>query len=433
MSYFIRHIAIFIFAVFGLVSCTRDHDTSNGILPDEEQWEGGAVGDKTLLVLHISPLDARATDQKPVEKVKTLRVIIINKGDTNHEAAIECNRFIELPTTLSSQVSYTLTWPTYSGAKKVYVIANEASVEEGFTNTLNGFEESSNPANFQNEMDNYAFNPNYRIEDDSSIYLPYTFYYDNLTATQGEVKQITAYLVPVATKFMFKFTNKRNNPVDVNEISLKYVDTSNYLFAQVGSTDSYKDFEGSQYYWTDWLAKVAEASHEISGSSQNESFNNLYGWITDYDIPSESISGTYTFVDKAEKNNPFVVPGATIDETDEATSIPGTYTVGPIYVSESKNFKNASDGQPLTGQTYYLTMDVEDSESKTAPEFANVAISNLKALFRNTFVIININMSQDDVKVYAEIADWNHKSANGWVIEGKEPNPNPYQPSTEKN
>lgn len=403
------------------------------MLPEEGQWGGGTTGDQTMLVLQISPLDSQTTDQVPVEKVKTLRIIIINTA----QSVIECNRLIEyLPTTIASQLSYTLIWPTYEGKKDIYIIANEESLPDGFREALAVYNEKDaiDIDDFKTQIQDYSFEPKYEIKD-NSIYLPYTYYKDNLVANEHEVTNVAAYLVPVATKFIFNFTNKRDAAVQVNSISLEAVNSQNYLFAKVGETDSYKQLlnDDTKYYWVDWLAKVSELSHGYPGASLNQSFNEKYGWITEYDIPKEDKWNTYFFVDS---QNSFAVEGK-----DKGTNGGNMVTAGPFYIPESKYIPykeedtNDNNGTTSTDdenspqeqqQEYYLTMEFFDTvEGKTAPEFKDVAIPNLKALFRNTYVIINVNMSQGDVEVYAEIAEWNKKSANGWVVEGSAPNPNP--------
>lgn len=398
------------------------------MLPEEGQWGGGTTGDQTMLVLQISPLDSQATDQVPVERVNTLRIIIINTA----QSVIECNRLIEdLPTTIASQLSYTLIWPTKKGTKEIYVIANEESIVDE-NNQLNlGIVEASDATKFKEVIQNYSFEPKYKVENDNSIYLPYTYYKDNLVANEHEVTNVAAYLVPVATKFIFNFTNKREAAVQVNSISLEAVNSQNYLFAKVGKTDSYKQLlnDDTKYYWVDWLAKVSELSHGYPGASLNQSFNEQYGWITEYDIP-DGEHHNHGFI---EKGNSILVEEAKSDETGATGTIPGKYTAGPFYIPESKYIPykeedtNDNNGTTYTDdenspqeqqQEYYLTMELEDKgTNKKAPDFTHVAIPNLKALFRNTYVIINVNMSQGDVEVYAEIADWNRKNAKGWVVE----------------
>ena len=422
MSKFILHILSILLAMLCLVSCSRSHRGSSLFGDDnDETWEGGTIGDQTMLVLRISPLNSQETSQAPAEKVKTLRIIIIN----HYKNIIECNRSIDIPTTAASLLSYTLTWPTVSGKKDVYVIANENSVAENFGEILDGYTENSVASTLQERLQAYHFAPTYsEYEEDGSIYLPYTYYYGSLEAKKEEATAITAYLVPVATKFIFNFTNNRDFAVKVNGISLESVNSSNYLFAKVGEKDIEKNFNGEPYYWIDWLAEVAQASP--SGFSSNQEFNNYYGWISDYEIPSEDNVQKHIFI---ETNESFEVLGTM--ETSDNT--PGKYTVGPFYIPESKNLtlKNDSDkdtsddddnddDKTLTEQTYYLTIGLEDTDpNKTAPEFKDVVIPNLKALFRNTYVIINVNMSQGDIEIYAEIHDWTKQEVNGWVTEGQ--------------
>lgn len=434
MKRLIEHIATVILILIGMASCVSEFPETGG----NGENDYPELGDRTLLVLNIRPLDTRATAQDPIEKVKSLRVIIVNTGNEEQDALIECNRYIYLPTMPASSLGYTLTWPTYAGPKQIFVVANEESVTD-LSDELDSFEEGSDPEQLLEWIESYYFEPEYEVESDGSIFLPYTSNYDNLTAVAGQVNNITTYLVPVATKFIFNFINNREHPVNVNGISLSYINHENYLFAHVGERDLNKKFGTESYYWIDWLAKVSEASWEVPGYSDNEEFNGKYGWILDYTVPSEEYF-VHTFVDKNTLNNAFPVPGYTLGEDNREIS--GKESFGPVYLPESINFldpnvtddepSGAADGddepevEPLSPQQYYLTIDLEDTvEGKTPQEFINMMLPNLKALFRNTYVIVNIKMGEGDVEVFAYIADWTRKSANGYVVEGQAPNPNP--------
>ena len=412
------------------LSCCSGRDTDAGLPEGGGQWEGGEVGDQTLLVLRILPLDTRAADQEPVEKVRTLRVVIVNKGDETDDekpGVIECNRFITLPDIVATGLEYTLTWPTVPGPKQIYVFANEESVKDdkaqGLTGILDGFKENDEPDDFIAWAEDFSFAPQYNEEEDGSIHLPYTSYYDNLDAKPGEVNRMTAYLVPVATKFLFRFTNELDVPVTISEISVKKINESNYLCAHVEEEDVKKTLYGEgdkEFYWIDWLAKVAELSHDNLGAL-NQDFNSLYGWISHYKVPDEETGeGRHFFI---EEDTKFDIPQSPSEDEK------GSAAVGPIYVPESKNLFTYLDDKKVehTEQRFYLTLKYS-ANGKTAPDFVDIPIHNLSALFRNTFVIINVNMSGGNIEAYAEIASWNRKSANGWVTEGSEPDPNPFTP-----
>lgn len=415
---------------------------------------------KVNLLFRISSLDIQNTSDPVSERIKSLRIIVL--GEEN----IECNRLMDLNTSAST-FSYDFIWKTDPGLKQLYLIANEASVTsltyqpeedvklperlpDNLPALLNLYMPTSNETEgdteekdsessdntdaagvnkaeeFINVMNSIYFEPDYSIED-GKIFIPYTACYTDINAILNNVTPIDAYLVPVATKFVFNFTNNRTGTIQISDISLSYYNTENFLFARVGEDDYYKSFGSSAEpeYWINWLAKVSAASWQgdTPQFGPNQDFNNLYGWIADYALPlsqEEKDPLKYTFV-PADK---FVtVRALKVPATEEEEPEPGTLTVGPFYLPESRNFINASyNDAPMDSQGYFLSMVFKDmsQEGKRTPTFENVSIDNLKALFRNTFVVIDIVMGEGGVDAYAEIAPWNKKYSYGWVIENSD-------------
>lgn len=430
ISRHIFSIIILIGCVFGMESCINDNTSD---------CDGMATGaqdkDPLLIVLHISPLDAgnSQSSNDVTEKIKSFRIIILN--ELSEQKYVECNKLIELIEPeggfAAHQFQYTFTWPTIEGKKHFYLIANEESVTNiqyqssatlpNDLNTLAKLLENYepdlvNPTDFDKVMEAVYFSPDYTIES-GEIYLPYTAYYNGFEAQKEQHlgnPPLNMYLVPVATKFTFNFTNKRVHDVSINEISVTPIDTDNFLIAHVGQSDIRKDFdEETGLYWIDWLAKVSEKSHQEEDYNDNMSFNQEYGWIADYDIPSSTEPNPQTLI-KQEQN--ISVPGM-----GEEGTIPEKLQLGPYYLPESKS-KDTNNVNDVTEYNYYLTLDLEDKMVENQPEFKNVKIDNLKSLFRNTSVIINIIMSEGDVEVYAEIFPWTRRLANGWVVEGGDSN-----------
>lgn len=399
-------------------SCIYDDFTAEGT--------GNApFEDRTVLKLNIRSVNVGTSSATPVEKIKSLRAIIINSGDSENPSVIECNRTIELPEMTAAGLEYSFYWPSVEGVKQIYIIANESSISQDMTELLDAFKENSEADTLLDFLTDYSFEPSYTVNSDDNIYLPYSYHNKDLNVVQGEVNNVAAYLVPVATKFIFNFINYREDAVNVNGISMEYANKSNYLFAKVGPTDIAREFDGTYYYWVEWLAKVSEESWKNTGFTTNEDFNKLYGWISDYEMPDDNDSDVFEFVAVSET---FPVDAATEDEEDgKPVIIPYKKTVGPFYVPESKNLIAPDSSEPLTQQMYYLTIGLEDTAvGSTAPEFISVPIPNLGALFRDTYVIVNINMSGGDIEVYAQIAEWTQKTAYGIVNEVNPPNPNPF-------
>lgn len=437
----------------GLVSCTKNRD---GDGPDDNG------SDRMLLVLHLLPVDAESvmTDTKVREMIGSLRIILLSDG------IIECNQLMEFDGPgpfAASQFNYDFTWATFAGKKSFYIIANEGSVIDGLqfqrpdgddgvlpevpeslTALLDSYEavgkeglgdaEAENScAELEMVLKSICFEPDYTV-DGGDIYLPYVSYYsaEEVEALDikkgdflGEEAPFTLYLVPVATKFTFNFTNYRPNDVEIKDITVSSANGAGFLMARVGEGDYRKLYGTSDdrstwlpYYWIDWLARVSEASHKNEDFDDNQNFNTKYGWISLYDIPEGDTPEPQTFI-SAETSRMVGKAVKTGAEGEDEDGIPGTLTLGPYYLPESRNIDT------VTGRlAYYLTLGLHDvtQTDEDDPKFENQPIQNLNALFRNTRVIINVIMRQGDVRVYAEIAKWSEKTANGWVVEGPEPN-----------
>lgn len=446
MVFFKRHIAQFFVAILfmaAMQSCIHD--------AFDETPGAGSESDDYLIVLRINALDGSITGPDigdNHEMVKSLRIIMLNNG------AVELNRYVvpgQAPEGINmANLDYILTVRTIPGSKKFYILANEESVgnsqfSDGVTlppdmpDNLHDYLESIVPdtdnalggQNFENIINAFYFRPDYKADAVGNIYLPYATYYDGYTvgsnAPSNATDPLQMYLVPVATKFMFQFVNYRLNPVDINDITVSSTNLDNFLLARVNEPDISKNFDGTEYYWVDWLAKVSEASHSNPDFYDNVNFNEKYGWIYNYDMPSKTEVQPSQFVNA---QNVKTVPAGILDEqTEEIT--PNSLVLGPFYAPESWNtftYTDETTKEEVTIQRYNLTLGLHDTSSLpvTDPVFENVAIDNLHALFRNTCVLIKVTMSSGPVEVYAEINPWNIKTANGWLVEGNAPSNNPF-------
>ena len=446
MELFRRHITLCIVGLLfmmALPSCVYD------------KIAGPTVGGETddyLIVLRINALDGTITGPDigdNHEMVKSLRIIMLNNG------AVELNRYVvpgQVPEGINmAELDYVLTVRTIPGSKKFYILANEESVAQPqFTDevtppqdmpdNLHDYLESIVPdtddalagQDLEDILNSIYFRPDYTAADaEGNIYLPYATYYDGYTvgssAPSNATNPLQMYLVPVATKFMFQFVNYRLSEVEINNITVFSTNLDNYMLARVNEPDVSKNFDGTDYYWVDWLAKVSAASHSNSDFYDNVNFNEKYGWISNYDMPFKTVIEASRFIDS---QNIIPVPAGTLDEeTEEIT--PQSLVLGPFYAPESWNtftYTDETTKEVVTVQRYGLTLGLHDVNSlpESDPVFENVTIDNLHALFRNTCVLIKVTMSSGPVEVYAEINPWNTKTANGWLVEGNAPSNNPF-------
>lgn len=418
-----------------LTSCIGE----DGICPDPDH--GISFDGKVQLAIHIAPVNtitANNTDYFNSEKIKSLRIILVSTDTVSSADTIEFNKYIPvsdggMPV---KDFQYDYVWKTKPGKKKFYILANEESVgnysllssgdndtpgsavqpDSNLTKLLDGYLEGTVAGNLVETMNSIYFTPKYESTGNNT-FLPYSSVYDNIMIEEKDQQRVSMFLVPVATKFIFNFTNARQFPVVVNGISLTYTNTESFLFGHVGSNDSIKTLDGNPFYWVDWLAQISILSQEYPGYYPNIGFNELYGWISDYDLPSDD-KITSVLIAQGES---FTIQGTENYDTDDA--VPGTGMAGPFYVPESRNFidPRSPSSEPEDYQMYYLTFNFTDTRDNSPLELADeyLYIDNLNALFRNTFCIINVRLGQGDVDVYAEIADWNQKSIQGWVNEGQ--------------
>ena len=440
-----RNIIKFFVAVFllsTLSSCIYD---SYEQLPSQSEHEGH------FMILRVNALDGSVTGDDigdSHEMVKSLRIIMLNNG------AIELNRYVTLGRGQEginmADLDYVLTARTIEGNKKFYLLANEENIGElmfksesllpsSLPSNLHAYLESITPdvdnvsagQDFENIINAIYFQPDYTADDSGNIYLPYSSYYDGYEVSSDSpsnaLNPIQMYLVPVATKFMFQFVNYRVNPVEINNITVSSTNTENFLLARVNAPDYTKTFEGTEYYWVDWLARVSEASHNNADFYDNITFNEKYGWINNYDMPNKEVIKKAIFID--DTNVKTVLAGQPVEDSEDI--LPSSLILGPFYAPESWNsytYHVESTNQDVTIQRYGLTLGLHDTSSLPGhdPAFEDVAIDNLQALFRNTCVLIKVTMSEGPVEVYAEINPWTIKSANGWLVEGNAPSNNPF-------
>ena len=348
---------------------------------------GGEVGytdeiqsddDTAILVLRTGLLDqTRASDRvndavdNSVEYMYTLRIVILHEnGTVEHNMYID---FGEIPQT----ECYRIFKVTRNETKKIYLIANEENVSTDLHEQLETL--TTGNTTFASIVDNFVFIPDYKNP------IPMSSVYDVPVKAENLVER-EFYLVRAATKFAFRFTNKRKSKVSIDAIHISDIAGATYLIPHKREP-LFMSFDDESLYWINWLKKVADESQQ---SPDDVELADKRGWIQAYDIPSETSHQEVTV------NGPLEVPSMTGDQ-------PGKAVFPVFYLPESKKLKagSATYGE----QEYTLKLDMSEngkelSFTKTFP--------NLKALFRNTHVLVDITFTEkDEVKVqvvpYAEV------------------------------
>ena len=334
--------------------------------------------DTAILVLRTGLLDqTRVSDRvndavdNPVEYMYTLRIVILHEnGTVEHNMYID---FGEIPQT----ECYRIFKVTRNETKKIYLIANEENASTDLHEQLETL--TSGNTTFASIVDNFVFIPDYKNP------IPMSSVYDVPVKAENLVER-EFYLVRAATKFAFRFTNKRKSKVSIDAIHISDIAGATYLIPHKREP-LFMSFDDESLYWINWLKKVADESQQ---SPDDVELADKRGWIQAYDIPSETSHQEVTV------NGPLEVPSMTGDQ-------PGKAVFPVFYLPESKKLKagSATYGE----QEYTLKLDMSEngkelSFTKTFP--------NLKALFRNTHVLVDITFTEkDEVKVqvvpYAEV------------------------------
>ena len=334
--------------------------------------------DTAILVLRTGLLDqTRASDRvndavdNPVEYMYTLRIVILHEnGTVEHNMYID---FGEIPQT----ECYRIFKVTRNETKKIYLIANEENASTDLHEQLETL--TTGNTTFASIVDNFVFIPDYKNP------IPMSSVYDVPVKAENLVER-EFYLVRAATKFAFRFTNKRKSKVSIDAIHISDIAGATYLIPHKREP-LFMSFDDESLYWINWLKKVADESQQ---SPDDVELADRRGWIQAYDIPSETSHQEVTV------NGPLEVPSMTGDQ-------PGKAVFPVFYLPESKKLKagSATYGE----QEYTLKLDMSENGkellfTKTFP--------NLKALFRNTHVLVDITFTEkDEVKVqvvpYAEV------------------------------
>lgn len=358
------------------------------------------------------------------EKIRSLRVVMLNNGK------VELNEYVDFTSgsysgsgSPSAGFSYNLMKKTVAGEKQFFLIANEETVKEvkfisgtvlpqGIENgiSLSGVLEhyTGDGKDSQNEFSTvmnalYFDNPDPVSSD--AVYLPYSAYYDGFSITEGTndtpVYTKEMYLVPVATKFTFNFTNRRRDAVEILALDIENLNNSNYLLPKIDESEKEKTYNGETVSWIEWLKYISEESWNHLEESENTAFNQNYGWIMEYSIPREDAA-----ISSFKKDNGWILEKPINKDT------PSKKTFGPFYRAETKHLINQN-------QSYRLNLDLKDLND-TEVFNGRGEIDNLFSLFRSTHVIINVDLYLAEMDIYAEIKPWNIEEFIGYLQEAEE-------------
>lgn len=365
------------FALPFMVACSSREES----LPEEIS--------EAILHLNVEPIGrtrAGTTAELPdKEKMRSVRIIVLH-----NDGKVEHNRHFSLENALAEKTILLKVTPNEK--KKIFLFANEKSVSsvegvtvEGENKTLTAFFNSytEGMSGFEDEVNELYFAPDYSVEEP----IPMSSMYE-IDFKEGR-EDYQFYLVRVATKFTVNFFNWRGEEVTVENFSIESHADKNFLMAHVNSYPDTQNPETNQKYptWIDWLKAVSDASNVDSDAATNR-----FGWLTDYELPEQSTATIYT-------HGKVTVGKPTVDIDNPDNSKPGVASVVPVfYLPESKNLKAGA-----TEQKYTLRINI----AGRAEPFV-CKLDKLKALFRNTHLVVNITMYNSnkivvDVIPYSEV------------------------------
>ncbi|WP_455963177.1 hypothetical protein [Bacteroides bouchesdurhonensis] len=366
------------FALPFMVACSSQEES----LPEDTT--------EAALYLNIATMGqtrASTTELPNNEKMQSLRVVVLHENET-----VEHNRYYSLEGAQAQK--YILLKVKPNEKKKIFLFANEESVSKvegvnvaGKNQTLTAFFNSytEGASSFEAAVNGLYFAPDY--SDGKPI--PMSSMYEIDFPKKGNFDG-TFYVVRVATKFTMNFMNWRGEEVKVDKFTIAYHADKNFLMAHVNDSEQNRLlFNGKT--WIDWLKEVSDASSEDDDYATTEAA----GWMKDYELPAQANEAfTYT-------HGTVTVRKPTVDIDNPDNSKPGVAKNIPVfYLPESKNLKaGTTDGE----QEYTLTINIDGG---TKPFVRK--LPNLKALFRNTHVVVNITMYNSneivvDVIPYSEV------------------------------
>ncbi|MBO4994531.1 MAG: hypothetical protein J6C78_01010 [Muribaculaceae bacterium] len=319
------------------------------------------------------------------EKMHNVRIIVLHSDGT-----IEHNRLYPLNT--PQEQKYIILKVKPDEKKRIFLFANENNVSavegiDGGSKTLTDFFDgyTADAPGFENAVNGLYFAPDYS----GGKPIPMSSMYE-IDFPKNDNFEGTFYVVRVATKFTINFLNWRGEEVTVEKFSISSYADKNFLMAHVNDSEQNSTlFKGKS--WIDWLKEVSDASNENGGSTATETSE----WLKDYELPSQANqANTYT-------HGSVVVGRPTVNIDNPGASKPGVAKEIPVfYLPESKNGKaETTDGE----QEYAMTIKIGGKDEPFV-----FKLPNLKALFRNTHVVVNITMYHNhkievDVIPYSEV------------------------------
>lgn len=360
VRYIMRGVLWLMFAtslLFGTMGCSERAE-------DEPMPERPT--NKCVLMLHTGIIEqSRAANEiSPQDMIRTLRTIIVRPN-----GKVEHNDFVDFGNHPQSSC-YRIFEVEPENGKRIYFIANEGGANEDLTSSLTNFS--------KDKVNDLVFT----LKADAEA-IPMSSVYEINIPKQKERVEEEMYVVRAATKISYRFINHRLSAVTVNSIDVNSIAENMYLLPHVNEPDLKKDFDNEPLPWIEWLKKVADESQDLLQENPtliDPPLADYRGWIKEYDISTE-IHSPY--------NLPMNINLPASMKEDASPILSKEY-----YMHESKHNLSVERDQQYT-MTFHLTEHLADGTSKDIE--LEKDFNNLKALFRNTHVLVDVEIASEIV------------------------------------
>ncbi len=343
-------------------------------------------GERACLVLTSDVLGQTRDAVQPQELIRTLRILILHA-----DGSVEHNRLVG---NLAENPDGYQVIPT-PRVEEFRVKPNEKKQVILIANEYTSFNLDSYPADAVGVME-HLDSIQYTYDDTKSM--PMTGVYEVPAIEEGERYETEMHIIRGVTKFTFEFTDLRStatqSPIIIKKLELDATTNDSYLLPHFTANEpkiwrmengdmTPKDeyILGTETYptWQHWLVALVKGQQD--GTQRTEKvYSDEDGWIMDYDIPTPDVMYHYT---RKIIDSDFTVP------TDGSTAL-----VGPFYYPESKyTILGPMSLLENVQQQYVIYMEAENAIGKRVYlEY----LPNLRALFRNTHVKVEITFQDGD-------------------------------------
>lgn len=369
MKLVLRHINALLLAVLAVVMTACG---GGNVVPEEPD-----DSDDLFLVCNIGMVgETRANPVPQNESMRSLRIIILGA-----DGAVESNEYIRFD---SYRESYShISEVKREARKRIYFVANEESVASissdnnsyPLSGSLHAFLESvtAGDKDFEKKINAVHYEPDFMND------ITLTSMYDVDIPEGIRFVEKDFWLVRVATKFSFIFENHRlYDDVQVDYFEISTVADRHFLMPRFtnGNAPSFPGYPT----WIDWLRDISD----LSQIDPNNPTSDVSGWLTTYEIPG------------AAHQNVLRLP-MTFGLPKYANGSPGTYRIDNVYAPESKRLRES--GNMIRFEQQYFLRVVCNNGAKTF----DIALPNLRALFRNTHVVVEVTFTDGDFQIVPKI------------------------------